>query len=176
MDTAQVILGLMSSGQSRHGYELKTTYDHWFGTTKELAFGQVYATLARFLRDGLIKELGKESGGGPDRKSYAITAQGKQRIQEWMFTPEEPHYELRNNLFAKTVIALMSESDAGQLIDLQRQSHLAKMRTLTQKKLATTELSTVLILDYALFHIEADLRWIEHTAARIEQLRKEIQQ
>lgn len=176
MDTSQVLLGLIGAAESSHGYELKSRYDQWFGTRKALAFGQVYATLARLIRDGLIAELGTESGEGPDRKRFQITETGAQQVRQWMFTPDAPQHELKNNLFAKTIIALMLDDNAEQLIDLQRQAHIARMRKLTREKTQSSDLATVLVIDYALFHIEADLRWIELTTLRLEQLKKEVQQ
>ena len=64
MDTRLTLLGLLGAGPG-YGYDLKTNWDHWFARTKPLAFGQVYSTLARLLRDGLIVQLGAEAGAGP---------------------------------------------------------------------------------------------------------------
>ena len=57
MDNASTLLGLLDAGVG-YGYDLKNTYDRWFGARKPLAFGQVYAVLARFSRDGLIASIG----------------------------------------------------------------------------------------------------------------------
>jgi len=70
------LLGLLSKEPS-YGYDLKHSYDRYFGTQKALAFGQVYSTLARMVRDELIRALGEETGGGPDRKKYEVTPSGK---------------------------------------------------------------------------------------------------
>ena len=67
MDTRLTLLGLLGAGPG-YGYDLKTNWDHWFARTKPLAFGQVYSTLARLLRDGLIVQLGAEAGAGPDNE------------------------------------------------------------------------------------------------------------
>lgn len=60
-------MGLVGAGPS-YGYDLKYGYDRYFGSEKPLAFGQVYATLARLLRDGLIEMLGEQAESGPDRR------------------------------------------------------------------------------------------------------------
>ncbi|RLP75580.1 PadR family transcriptional regulator [Mycetocola tolaasinivorans] len=170
MDNAQTLLGLLEAAPS-HGYDLKGEYDRYFGGQKPLAFGQVYATLARLIRDGLILEAqGGESSGGPDRKSYSVTAAGRVRVREWMFTPDTPEPTLQSNLFAKTVIALLLDEDAASLLDAQRACHQARMRELTRAK-RDADLATILTIDHALFHIEADLRWIELTGARLTELR-----
>ena len=61
MDTRLTLLGLLGTGPG-HGYDLKTSWDRWFSQTKPLAFGQVYASLARLLRDGLIELAGAQAG------------------------------------------------------------------------------------------------------------------
>jgi DNA-binding PadR family transcriptional regulator len=172
MDNSATLLGLLDAGVG-YGYDLKNTYDKWFGSRKPLAFGQVYAVLARLSRDGLIAPVGEEAGSGPERKKYEITQTGRQQVTAWLFTADPPHPSLQSNLFAKTVIALLLHADAGHLLDLQRVHHRARMRQLTQEK-RDAPLTTILLCDYALFHIEADLRWIDLTEARLTQLREEI--
>ena len=71
------------------------------------------------------------------------------------------------------VMAGVLVPDAGRLLDLQRAEHMARMRELTRLK-QDGDLRTVLLADHALFHIEADLRWMETTAARLNELREEV--
>lgn len=172
MDTRLTLLGLLGTGPG-YGYDLKQSYDRWFSIRKPLAFGQVYATLARLIRDGLIEAVGAETGAGPDRKRYAITPGGRSAVSEWMFTPEVPADSIQPDLFAKTVIAVLLGDDAARLLDLQRAEHLARMRELTRTKRGG-DLKAVLLADHALFHIEADLRWIDLTSARLGELRAEV--
>ncbi|GIF39326.1 PadR family transcriptional regulator [Actinoplanes xinjiangensis] len=172
MDNTTALLGLLGAGAS-YGYDLKNSYDRWFGVKKPLALGQVYTTLARLIRYGWIEALGEEAGAGPDRKRYGITPAGRERVMEWMFTPEVPSETMQSNLFAKTIIALLLDDDAGRMLDLQRAQHMARMRHVTAEKKGAP-LATVLVCDHALFHIEADLRWIDLTAARLGQLRAEM--
>ena len=72
-------LGLLEPAPS-HGYELKRKYDELFGVGKRLSFGQLYGTLSRLERDGHVAVHGAESGDGPDRKRYVITADGVARL------------------------------------------------------------------------------------------------
>lgn len=173
MDNALTLLGLLSATPS-YGYDLKHSYDRYFGGRKPLAFGQVYATLARMIRDGYLKSVGEEAGGGPDRKRYEITPAGRQKLAEWMFTPDTPSETQQSNLFAKTVVALLTDNDAERLLDLQRARHMEQMRHLTRLK-RDADLMHVLIYDHALFHIEADLRWIDMTGARLTALKANLQ-
>ncbi len=70
-----MLLGLLED-EPKHGYELKREYDERFGPGRELAFGQVYATLSRLLKNGLVVVDAVEPGAGPERKRYAITEFG----------------------------------------------------------------------------------------------------
>ena len=73
MSTAHVLLGLLAGGP-RHGYDLKRSHDQRLPQAKPLAYGQVYATLGRLERDGLVAPAGHDRDGGPDRTSYRLTA------------------------------------------------------------------------------------------------------
>jgi DNA-binding PadR family transcriptional regulator len=167
-----MLLGLIEPEPS-HGYELKQAYDTLFGGGRPLSFGQVYGTLARLERDGHIAVQGAEPGVGPDRKRYVITQTGVTQLEQWLGTPEQPEPALQAVLFAKVVLALLSDRPAADYLDAQRSAHLARMRELTAIRRAGP-LSRTLVADYGLFHLEADLRWIETTAARLDELRTEL--
>ncbi|HEX8863906.1 MAG TPA: PadR family transcriptional regulator [Actinomycetes bacterium] len=172
MNVPAALLGLLEPEPS-HGYELKRAYDGYFGQARPLPFGQVYATLGRLERDGRVIVEGTEPGAGPERKRYAITPAGVAALEGWLAQPEEPEPHLQPVLFAKVVLALLSGRPAGRFLDAQRAAHLARMRQLTAQRRAGG-LAGALVADYALFHLEADLRWIDLTAARLEELAKEI--
>src|SRR5215471_9085050 len=129
-----------------HGYDLKRDYDTWFGRGKPLPYGQVYATLSRLARDG-------KAIAGP--------------------APPEPH--LQTVLFAKVVLALMLDRPAARYLDVQRAAHLQRMRELIGLK-QRGEVVDTLLADYGLYHLEADLRWIDHTAARLDLLARAVRQ
>lgn len=162
------LLGLLEQEPS-HGYELKRDYDAYFGRGRPLPFGQVYATLGRLARDGKVVVGEAEPGAGPDRKRYVITEQGVSDVDTWLREPVEPEPHLQTVLFTKVVLALMSGRPAEQFLDAQRARHLRRMRELTQRK-RDGELVDALLADHGLFHLEADLRWIELTSARLDSL------
>ena len=171
MSVAPALLGLLQSGP-RHGYDLKRAYDERFGHDRPLAYAQVYATLARLLKNGLV-EVEHEPGDGPDRKRYAITDAGVSDVERWLAQPEKPEPYLQSTLYAKVVLALLTGHDATDVLDTQRAEHLRLMRELTRRK-SEGDLADQLVCDHALFHLEADLRWLELTAARLEQLAETI--
>ncbi|TCO59833.1 PadR family transcriptional regulator [Actinocrispum wychmicini] len=168
MSVGTTLLGLLESGP-RHGYDLKRAYDEQFGRDRQLSYGQVYATLSRLLGNGMIEVAGVEHGEGPERKRYMITDAGVTDFENWLATPENPEPYLQNTLYTKVVLALLSGRDASALLDTQRFAHLDVMRTLTRRKNGG-DLATQLICDHALFHLEADLRWLELTAVRLDDL------
>jgi len=172
MSTALTLLGLLEPAPT-HGYELKRAFDVRFGTDKPLPFGQVYATLGRFERDGRAVVVGTETGDGPERKRYAITELGVTDLDRWLADAEPPEPHLQTVLFAKVVLALQSGRDATRFLDTQRAAHLARMRELTALRRGSP-LTQSLLADYALFHLEADLRWIELTVARLDDLAAQV--
>lgn len=166
------LLGLIEREPS-HGYDLKRDYDAYFGRGKPLSFGQVYATLARLARDGKVTVGDPEPGAGPERKRYVITEQGVTEVEAWLAEPVEPEPHLQTVLFVKVVLALMTGRPADDYLDAQRGAHLARMRELTDLK-RTGGLIDALLADHGLFHLEADLRWIELTTSRLDVLARQV--
>jgi DNA-binding PadR family transcriptional regulator len=173
MTVPLTLLGLLEREPS-HGYDLKRDYDAYFGRAKPLPFGQVYSTLGRLARDGKVEAGDPEPGAGPERKRYVITEQGVTEVQAWLAEPVEPEPHLQTVLFAKVVLALMTGRPAEVYLDTQRAAHLQRMRELTELK-RTGGLVDALLADHGLFHLEADLRWIDLTSARLDALRKTVQ-
>ena len=173
MTISYALLGLLE-GASRHGYDLKQSYDRRFGVAKPIRFGQVYRTLAQLERDGRVTVVGVEAGAGPDRKRYSITADGVTDLDAWLAEPEEPQPQLQAVLFTKVVLALMSGRPAGEYLDAQRAKHLVAMKALTAARRKAASTQDALLFDYQLFHIEADLRWLEHTESRLARLAEEV--
>jgi DNA-binding PadR family transcriptional regulator len=166
------LLGLLEREPS-HGYELKRDYDAFFGRDRLLPFGQVYATLSRLARDGKVVAGTAEPGAGPDRKRYAITEDGAAAVEAWLAQPVAPEPHLQTLLFAKVTLALILDRPAERYLDLQRAAHLQRMRELTELR-RTAGVVDALLADHGLFHLEADLRWIEVTAARLPSLAEEV--
>ncbi|MEU6119561.1 PadR family transcriptional regulator [Streptomyces sp. NPDC047117] len=172
MSIGHTLLGLLESGP-RHGYDLKRTFDEHFGQDRPLHYGQVYSTMSRLLKNGLVEVDGVEAGAGPERKRYAITDAGVTDVAQWLLRPEKPEPYLQSTLYTKVVLALLTGRDAAELLDTQRTEHLRLMRGLTERK-RKGDLADQLICDHALFHLEADLRWLELTAARLDKLAQAV--
>ncbi|MFY9262601.1 MAG: PadR family transcriptional regulator [Actinomycetaceae bacterium] len=173
METQYAFLGLLTRAPN-YGYELKKLYDVYFAGDKPILAGQVYATLARLARDAKVVEVADEGeSGGPSRTRYALTEHGQKELLEWLATPEIPAPTLQEDLYFKTVLSLLVTGDASEYLKAQRKTHLQRMRELTARK-QQAPLAEKLLIDSAIFHIEADLRWIELTSSRIELLKAEL--
>jgi DNA-binding PadR family transcriptional regulator len=166
---SRVLLGLLEA-EPQHGYALKQDYDERFGLERPVLYGQVYATLGRLQRDGLADAVGVESGGGPDRKLFAITPAGVTELEHWLTQPEPASAPLQNVLFAKVVLALMSGRPANQILDAQRTVHVGRMRELTAGR-HDADVVERLAADFEVHHLEADLHWIEAAGTRLDRLR-----
>ncbi|HEX6450916.1 MAG TPA: helix-turn-helix transcriptional regulator [Trebonia sp.] len=173
MSVPIALLGLLEWKPS-HGYDLKHDYDTFFGRGKQLPFGQVYATLGRLARDGKVTVGDSEPGAGPDRKRYLITEAGVTEVDAWLAEPAEPEPHLQTVLFTKVVLALLLGRPAEQYLDAQRTAHISRMRELTTMKNDSDNLLDTALADYGLFHLEADLRWIDMTAARLDEFAREV--
>lgn len=173
---AQYVLLSFLADKSNYGYELKKKYDSYFGKDKPILPGQIYSSLARLKRDNKIKEVSdtsNSSSSGPDRIRYEITDLGKEQLKRWLASPEEPTPQLQATMYVKTVLAILMDGDAAPYLDNQRRAHIQKMRSLTDER-RNSNLSDMLLIDHALYHLEADLRWIELTISRLTKLKEEL--
>ena len=173
MSVPLTLLGLLERGPS-HGYDLKRDYDAYFGRGRPLRYSQVYATLSRLARDGKAIPGPVEQGAGPERRRYVITEAGITDVERWLAEPAPPEPDLQSELFAKVVLALMLGRPADRYLDVQRAAHLQRMRELTELRHDSDQVG-VLLADHALYRLEADLRWIDHTAARMDLLARAVQ-
>lgn len=172
MSVAYTLLGLLEREPS-HGYDLKREYDSYFGRGKQLPYGQAYSTLARLARDGKISAGDSEPGDGPDRRRYAITDMGKREIDQWLTETIEPEPHQQTLLFTKVTLSLILGRSASEYLDKQRAAHMQRMRELTALK-RSKSLVDILLADHGLYHLEADLKWMDNASARLEALAKEV--
>lgn len=172
MSTPYALLGLLRQGP-RHGYDIKREHDDRFPAAKPLAYGQVYATLARQLRDGLVAVAEQQPGDGPERTVYALTDAGRAALQQWVHTPEPPAPHVANVLYTKVLLSLLAGEDGTEVLDGQRRAHLARMRELTEQR-RRSDLPHALAAEYALVHLEADVTWLESALRRLGDLKDEV--
>lgn len=176
MAMGHVLLGLLARGE-RHGYELKRQYDARFPAAKPLAFGQVYTALDSLTRRGFVEAAAVEKAGAAERTTFRMTAEGRAELDRWLAEVEAPAPHAGNPFQLKVTLALLAAGPevATQYLRAQRSAHLARMRDFV--KLTSdpdAALAEVLAADYALTHLEADLRWLENAETRVGDLAREL--
>jgi DNA-binding PadR family transcriptional regulator len=174
MSIGHILLGLLTE-RPKHGYELKREYDERLPGAKPLAYGQVYATLQRLERDHKVIVSGTAQEAGPERIVYEVTDAGRDDVHHWLAGTEQPAPYVTSPLFTRVVLALVTMRDADEYLLRQRSAHLDRMRELTVRRSAAgLTVGELLATDYALHHLDADLRWIETARQRISELTQEL--
>jgi DNA-binding PadR family transcriptional regulator len=147
-----------------YGYQLRTEFDAATGSTWPLNVGQVYTTLARLERDGLVA-AGEQDDDGKVR--YAISEAGRAELQEWFATPVVASDRPRDELAIKLALAVTVPGvDVAAVVQRQRASTMSSMQDLTRlKRGGDQDLSWSLVLDAMRFQLEAEIRWLDHCEA-----------
>jgi DNA-binding PadR family transcriptional regulator len=170
------LLALLSE-RPRHGYELRELFEAALGGHWELNSGQIYSSLDRLARDGLVVEEGIERGAGPDKRLWAVTTEGREALAKWFASPVQRDYRLKDEVFLKLMLALAIEpSTARQVLLVQRRELFRELHDLTARhnKLdPRRQLARILLLDSAIMHTEAELRWLEMVEARLDDIWKQ---
>jgi DNA-binding PadR family transcriptional regulator len=156
------ILGLLADGP-QHGYEVKTRYEDLFGGAWELNIGQVYTTLQRLERDGLVDAVGERGERGKQR--YGLTDAGTRALQEWLGEPEQEPEQLRQDIYLKLLlISRLANGNLEALLFSQRRVYLQRLKDLGELERRAREQGRhdlVLLIQGAILHTEADLKWID---------------
>jgi DNA-binding PadR family transcriptional regulator len=164
MATSEVVLALLRLGPA-HGYDVKQDHDAWFPDSRPLAFGQVYATLGRLERDGLVEVVETRTDGGPEKIVYALTDAGEQHLAGWLAEPSDVSATGADEIVRKAVAALRTGGDPAHFLAAQRAAHLRRMHELSQDPGGDD--AARLARDHLIAHLDADLRWLDLAAARV---------
>ena len=156
------ILGLLAQ-EPLHGYQMKSRYEALLGRVWEVNIGQVYSTLQRLERDGLVEAVGERGDRG--KLAYQITAPGRSQLEQWLTEPEtEPAY-LREALYVKLLLLRrLAKGSLDTVLARQRRVYLQRLRDLAQlEKQARQDgrQDLVLLLKGATLHTEADIKWMD---------------
>jgi DNA-binding PadR family transcriptional regulator len=152
-----------------HGYQLRVEFERSTGLTWPLNIGQVYTTLSRLSRDGLVEEtdLARE----PGKVVYRLTEAGRAELATWFATPVAPVEHPRDELAIKVALALHTPGvDVPAVLQTQRTAALRKLRELTRLKAEAAEKADeawLLVLDLMIFRTESEARWLDHSEARL---------
>lgn len=174
------LLAILDQGPC-YGYQLRSEFDRRTGSTWPLNVGQIYNTLDRLERDGLVvkadpAELGLADSGQTDTGQiyYSITPAGRAEVAGWLGSPVERSAATRDELAIKLAIAVtLPGVDIAEVIQVQRTATLKMLQELTRTKNASgdpessEDLAWLLVVDSMIFQAEAEVRWLDHSEARL---------
>ena len=174
MSVRNALLALLEQGP-RYGYQLRAEFEHHTGGTWPLNVGQVYTTLARLERDGLVEGRGEDGEG---HVVYAVTDAGRQEVTDWFTSPVARTQPPRDELAIKLALAVTVPGvDVGAVIQQQRSATMTALQDYTRLKRraadpgegsdGSAELAWGLVLDSLVFSAEAEIRWLDHCEARL---------
>ncbi len=177
MSVRHAVLGLLAQ-HPRHGYELRAALQALIGGEQNWEFkpAQIYTTLARLEQGGLVSEDGVQQDAGPEKRIYALTPSGRNTLHEWFAGWIEPEHQ-HDEFFLKLMIALVSgAADPYRLIQTQRLRLYQELHDITGHRGRidpNRELAGILLLDKAVMHVEADLRWLDMIETRLDDIRRQ---
>ena len=162
------LLALLAQGPA-HGYELKQALEQRFGAVlPPLNAGQIYTTLSRLQRDGLVDDDAVAQNGRPNKRVYRLTDAGQAELRTWV-QDSTPQTRLKDDFFIKLVLARAAGiADPLELIAKQRGAYLQALRALDDVAAqADGDVITALLVEGAALHLEADLKWLDLCEQRI---------
>lgn len=171
MSVKQALLALLEEGP-RYGYQLRAQFEQRTGSAWPLNVGQVYTTLTRLERDGLVEGAGADGEG---HVVYRITESGRVEVAAWFTTPVARTQPPRDELAIKLALAVTVPGvDVGRVIQQQRTATMAALQDYTRLKhrgpgpgAGADDLAWSLVLDSLVFSAEAEIRWLDHCEARL---------
>ncbi len=169
MSVRQSLLAILAQGPC-YGYQLRHEFERRSGSTWPLNVGQIYNTLERLERDGLVARGSADAQG---HVYWEITDAGSAEVDAWLVSPMDRAPAVRDPLALKIAMAAtLPGADASELIATQRAASDALLQGLRAQRAshedATPEgLARALVLESQIFAVEAELRWLEHTAGRL---------
>lgn len=161
--------------QPRHGYQLRSEFETRTRGAWPLNIGQVYTTLDRLERDGMVRSEGNDDGDS--RVVYSLTEAGRAEADGWFGSAVGRSDPPRNELAIKVALAVtLPGIDVSSVIQEQRSATLAVLQEYTKARRDTAanqraaDIAWLLILDSLIFNAEAELRWLDLCEARMMQL------
>lgn len=172
MSIRRSLLALLQD-QPRYGYELRIEFQDRTGANWPLNIGQVYTTLDRLERDGLVKNDGDDGAG---HVVYSITEAGRADVQSWFEAPVKRDSPPRNELAIKLALAVtLPGVDVAAAIQTQRLASIDALQEYTKARRDTAvsqrveDTASLLVLDSLIFQTEAEVRWLDLCEARMVQ-------
>ncbi len=165
MSVPHALLALLAE-EPKFGLRLKEEFEFRTGSVWPLNVGQVYSTLQRLERDGLVANS-DEAGTVASQKLYSLTDGGVVELRSWLSTPPSDPNPSRDEVVIKVMVALSVPGiDVLDVVQDHRRQALEAMQTLTRLKASGDDVALVLVVDSVLFRHEATIRWLDTCEAR----------
>ncbi len=176
------LMALLAEG-SMYGARLRSEFEERTGGTWPINVGQIYTTLGRLERDGLVEVAGPADAEG--RISYRLTEAGRAQVARWWTTPVDRDNTPRDELVIKLALAVTAPGvDVQAVAQRQRTATLIHLRDLTRLKQQALDsragrdaaeghrgldhdLAWLLVLENLIFGAEAEVRWLDHVESRL---------
>jgi DNA-binding PadR family transcriptional regulator len=163
MSIRHSLLVLLTEGD-HYGYELRQEFEGRTGGVWPLNVGQVYSTLDRLERDALVVRTDID---GERQVRYSLTDAGRDEVRAWWSRPVPVSKLPRDDVALKIALAVATPSvDVAAVMHTQRRAVMSSLQDLTRAKRADDD-AWDLVADALIFRAEAEVRWLDHTAARL---------
>jgi len=160
------VLGLLT-GEPLHGYEVKNRFEAMLGGTWEVNIGQIYTTLQRLERDGLVRPAGPR--GDRCKQTYELLPEGRRALEQWLAEPDNGPQTLHEDIYVKLLLATrIANGDLQPLLARQKRAYLQRLRDLNrleERARRDGRIDLARLVRGALLHTEADLKWIDELSS-----------
>ena len=160
------VLGLLK-GEPLHGYEVKTRFEAMLGGTWDVNIGQIYTTLQRLERDGLVRPVGARGDRG--KQAYELSAEGSKALDQWLAQPDSGPQQLHEEIYVKLLLATrIANGNLQDMLGRQKRAYLQRLRDLNrleERARRDGRLDLARLVRGALLHTEADLKWMDELSS-----------
>ena len=160
------LMGLLAR-EPLHGYEVKNRFEEMLGGTWEVNIGQIYTTLQRLERDGLVRPVGPRGDRG--KLEYELSPAGRKALDEWLAEPDSGPQQLHEDIYVKLLVATrIANGDLPELLGRQKRAYLQRLRDLNrleERARRDGRLDLARLVRGALLHTEADLKWMDELSS-----------
>ncbi|MDH2412690.1 PadR family transcriptional regulator [Nocardioides sp. CER19] len=167
MSVKHALLALLDE-EPMYGYQLRAAFEERTAETWPLNIGQVYTTLSRLERDGLVEGGDTDDDG---HQIYKLTDAGRAELTDWFGSAVPRTQPPRDELAIKVALAVSAPGlDPTAVIQRQRSATMSALQGYNRLKRQTTDLAYELVLDSLAFAAEAEIRWLDHCDARLRRV------
>jgi DNA-binding PadR family transcriptional regulator len=160
------VLGLLTA-EPLHGYEVKNRFEAMLGGTWEVNVGQIYTTLQRLERDGLVRPAGPRGDRG--KQTYELSPKGREALDKWLAEADSGPQQLHEDIYVKLLLATrIANGDLQQMLARQKRAYLQRLRDLNrleERARRDGRIDLARLVRGALLHTEADLKWMDELSS-----------